>query len=174
MHRTAEKIPAKTPVKGPMTPAWQPALRRVIAGRASYAAIHSLNRAERIGMVKQGVPARLLTTLCADMQVPRERLYGWIGIARTTANRKIKEDSLLSQDESERVLGIARMLGQVQQMVAESGTLPGFDAARWTAQWLTEPNPALDGRSPGEFMDTADGRGLVSSLLAQMQSGAYA
>lgn len=62
----------------------------------------------------------------------------------------------------------------MQKIVAESGTPDGFDAARWTADWLEEPNPALGGRPPGEFMDTADGRALVSGLVAQMQSGAYA
>jgi len=155
-------------------PDWQPALRRLIAGEASYGLIYTLSRVDRIGMVKEGLPARLLTTLASDMHVPRERLYGWLGIARTTANRKVKGGELLSQDESERALGIARLVGQVQKIVAESGAPDGFDAARWTADWLEEPNPALGGRSPGEYMDTADGRALVSGLVAQMQSGAYA
>jgi uncharacterized protein (DUF2384 family) len=65
----------------------------------------------------------------------------------------------------------------VAQIVAESGEFSesaGFDVARWTAEWLEEPNAALGGKSPGDFMDTADGRGLVSGLVAQMQSGAYA
>ena len=80
----------------------------------------------------------------------------------------------LSQDESERALGIARLVGEVQKVVSESGNPEGFDAARWTADWLEEPNEALGGRPPGEFMDTADGRDLVSGLVAKMQSGAYA
>ncbi len=33
---------------------------------------------------------------------------------------------------------------------------------------------ALDGKTPGDFMDTANGRTLVAGLVAQMQSGAYA
>ena len=125
-------------------------------------------------MVKEGLPARLLTTLATDMHVPRERLYAWLGIARATANRKVKDDRMLSQDESERALGIARLVGQVGKIVAESGEPDGFDAARWTAAWLEEPNAALGGKAPGEFMDTADGRALVAGLVAQMQSGAYA
>jgi hypothetical protein len=36
------------------------------------------------------MPAKLLTVLAYDMQVTRERLYQWLGIARATANRKIK------------------------------------------------------------------------------------
>ncbi len=158
----------------PLQSTWQPALKSLVAGEATYRAIYAFGRVDRIGMVREGLPARLLTTLANDMHIPRERLYGWLGIARTTANRKVKEDELLSQDESERALGIARLVGQVQAMVAESGNPVGFDAARWAASWLEEPNEALGGRAPGGFMDTADGRALVSGLVAQMQSGAYA
>lgn len=163
-----------TEASSPQT-AWRPTLQRLIAGEAaSYASIYDMGRLDRIGMVKAGLPARLLTTLAGDMHVPRERLYLWMGIARTTANRKIKMDEVLSQDESERTLGIARLVGQVQKIVSESGEPQGFDAAKWTADWLEAPNDALGGRAPGEFMDTADGRALVEGLVAQMQSGAYA
>lgn len=140
----------------------------------TYLSLYDSGQVDRIGLVKQGLPARLLITLANDMHIPRERLYAWLGIARATANRKVKEDQVLSQDESERALGIARLVGQVEKMVAESGEPQGFDAARWTAAWLDGPNAALGGRTPGELMDTADGRALVAGLVAQMQSGAYA
>jgi putative toxin-antitoxin system antitoxin component (TIGR02293 family) len=147
----------------------------LIAGHvAAYRAITAFEAVERIGLVRAGVPAKLLTTLAADMQVPRERLYAWLGIARTTANRKVKDSGVLSQEDSERALGIARLVGQVQRIVEESGEPEGFDAARWTAAWLAQPNDALGGQSPGAFMDTADGRALVAGLVSQMQSGAYA
>lgn len=143
-------------------------------GRSAYAGFFDAGKLDRIGIVKAGLPARLLTTLADDMQVPRERLFGWLGIARATANRKIKADERLSQDESERALGIARLVGQVEAIVIESGEPAGFHAAQWTAKWLEHPNHALGGKMPGEFMDTADGRALVIGLVAQMQSGAYA
>ncbi|WP_348756910.1 antitoxin Xre-like helix-turn-helix domain-containing protein [uncultured Aquincola sp.] len=153
----------------------RPALRKALAARQrSYRFFVDAGQLDRIGMVKQGLPATMLTALADDMSVPRERLYAWLGIARATANRKIAANDLLSQDESERALGIARLVGQVEKIVAESGTAEGFDAARWTAGWLDAPNAALGGRPPGDFMDTADGRALVTSLVEQMQSGAYA
>lgn len=154
---------------------WRSFLKGPVAGgSAPYADISGFELIERIGIVKTGLPARLLVTLASDMNVPRERLYTWLGIPRTTANRKLKDDDVLSQDESERVLGMASLVGQVQTILRESGGRPGFDAARWTADWLAEPNDALGGRTPGEFMDTSDGRTLVSELVARMQSGAYA
>jgi putative toxin-antitoxin system antitoxin component (TIGR02293 family) len=152
-------------------------MRRLIASEDRYQKLHSCSPIDRIGIVKQGLPARLLVTLANDMRIPREQLYGWLGLPRATANRKVKADQALGRDESEGALAIARLVGQVAQIVAESGEFSesaGFDVARWTAEWLEEPNAALGGKSPGDFMDTADGRGLVSGLVAQMQSGAYA
>jgi uncharacterized protein (DUF2384 family) len=50
----------------------------------------------------------------------------------------------------------------------------GFPAAKWVAQWLKQPQPALGGKPPKSYLDTADGRDMVRNLLAQMESGAYA
>lgn len=156
-------------------PGWKAAVQGLLDGEAGlYAVFSGFHLVERVEMVKAGLPASLLATLASDMQVPRERLYAWLGIPRTTANRKLRDGEPLSQDESERTLGLATLVGQVQRIVAESGSPDGFDAARWTAAWLDEPNAALGGQTPGGFMDTADGRTLVSGLVAQMQSGAYA
>jgi putative toxin-antitoxin system antitoxin component (TIGR02293 family) len=156
------------------SPKARQAIDRLIAGKASYLAAHDFNAVDRIEAVRAGVPASLLTTLADDMAVPKDRLYAWLGIARATANRKLRAADLLNQDESERALGLARLLGQVERIVAESGEVQNFNAAQWTARWLASPNASLGGQAPGDYLDTADGRALVSALIAQMQSGAYA
>lgn len=74
----------------------------------------------------------------------------------------------------ERVIGLRQLIDQVGEMVVQSGDPAGFDADRWVGDWLERPLPALGGATPGEFMDTMEGRQLVSRLLAQSQSGAYA
>ena len=79
-----------------------------------------------------------------------------------------------SDDDSERALGIARLVGLVEGMVKESGDPTGFDAAQWVAQWLEEPMAALGGKRPADLMDTAEGQAIVSNLISRMQSGAYA
>jgi len=108
------------------------------------------------------------------MAIPRDKLYATIGLVRATVNRKLRDQQVLNQDESERVLGIARLVGQVSTVVQESGNPEGFDAAKWVAAWLDRPLQALGGKRPAELMDTADGRGIVSDLVARMQSGVYA
>ena len=167
MPEAAASHPDRPAAAVPTPYGWQ-------ADEVFYRQLYDFGRVDRIDLVKQGVPARLLTLLASDMHVPRERLYLWLGIARTTANRKLKAGETLNQDESERALGVARLIGQVQKIMSESGDVADFDAAGWTAVWLAEPNAALGHRTPGEFMDTSDGRALVAGLIAQMQSGAYA
>lgn len=147
--------------------------RDLLSRRVPLASLYPFEAFERVAMVKEGVPARLLVLISEDMAIPKDKLYTTIGLARATASRKLREQQVLSQDESERVLGIARLVGQVFTMVKESGCPDGFDAARWVAAWLDQPQPALGGQRPAELMDTTDGRTIVSDLLARMQSGAY-
>jgi uncharacterized protein (DUF2384 family) len=108
------------------------------------------------------------------MAVSRDRIYEWVRIPRATGNRKISADADLNQDETERMVGIMDLVGQVEKMVSESGDKQGFDAAQWTARWLDEANSALGGQTPGDLMDSAEGRAIIGKLVAQMQSGAYA
>lgn len=149
-------------------------LRDVLGRRMPFAALYDVDPIERVAIVKEGLPAGLLPVLAEDMSISKEQLYTTIGVARATVDRKIRQQSLLSQDESERVMGIARLVGQVDEIVRTSGDPEGFDAAKWVAAWLDRPQAALGGKRPAELMDTAEGRGIVSGLVAQMQSGAYA
>jgi putative toxin-antitoxin system antitoxin component (TIGR02293 family) len=128
---------------------------------------------ERVRIVKLGVPASVVDVMARRMAMPKEKLVGTLGLARATIDRKARENKPLSSDESSRVLGMARLLGQVQAMVEESGNPAGFNAAEWVARWLERPLAALGGQRPADLMDTAEGQGIVSQMVARMQSGAY-
>lgn len=129
---------------------------------------------ELVAAVKGGLPAGAVDALAERMQIPKEQLMATLGLAPATIRRKAAQQRPLSADESSRVLGMARLIGQVQAMVEESGEARGFDAAAWMAQWLQAPAPALGGRRPAEFMDTSEGQAVISRLLGQARSGAYA
>jgi putative toxin-antitoxin system antitoxin component (TIGR02293 family) len=144
------------------------------AVRESAGAYYRANPLDRIALIRGRVPAAYVVALTQSMQIPRERLYSTLKLARATMDRKIQKRQRLSQEESERILAVARLIGQADTLVQESGDPLGFDAPRWTAEWLQHPHPALGGRTPGELLDTSDGRTLVGDLLAQQQSGAYA
>ncbi len=129
---------------------------------------------ERVKMIREGVPATLLEVMVREMDISKERLFSTLRLPRATVDRKIRNNAALSAEQSERVIGLERLIGQVEVMVTESGKPSGFDSARWVGAWLERSVPALGGLKPAEFMDTMEGQEIVSRLLAQSQSGAYA
>jgi putative toxin-antitoxin system antitoxin component (TIGR02293 family) len=129
---------------------------------------------ERAGLVKSGTPARVVNAISREMDITKERFVRITGLPRATVTRKIAGNQDLSSDESERIVGLAKLIGQVETMVKESGDASSFKPAKWFSAWIAEPIAALGGRRPEELLDTADGRDTVSRLLAQMQSGTYA
>ena len=136
--------------------------------------VYLLNAVDRIELIRRGVPAARLAVLSAQMGVPDGRLLALLGMSRATVSRKVRAKQPLPPEESERVLGVESLIGQVDTMVRESGEPAGFDAARWLAGWLATPVPALNGRTPASYLDTIEGQKLLSDLLATAQSGAYA
>lgn len=82
----------------------------------------------RIAAIRKGIPAAMVAELSATMGMSKELLLGSLGLSRATISRKEKDDTALSKDESERVLGVASLIGKAQAMVEESGDPTGFDA----------------------------------------------
>jgi putative toxin-antitoxin system antitoxin component (TIGR02293 family) len=141
---------------------------------ARFARLFVMAPLERASLVKTGVPSTMVSEVSKAMDVSKERFYALSGLSRATVTRKIAADAALTLDESERVVGIAKLIGQVQSIVNESGNPEGFEAGKWFHEWISRPVPALGGHKPEEYLQTADGREVVSKLIAQMQSGAYA
>jgi putative toxin-antitoxin system antitoxin component (TIGR02293 family) len=151
-----------------------PAARPARRGHARFAHLFVMTPLERAGLVETGVPSAMVNDISKAMDVSKERFYALSGLSRATVTRKIAANRALTPDESERVVGIAKLIGQVQSIVNESGNPEGFEAGQWFHEWISRPLPALGGHKPEEYLQTADGREAVSRLLAQMQSGAYA
>lgn len=129
---------------------------------------------ERVTIIRQGLPANILVQISSAMDISNDLLFSTLAFPRSTVVRKIQNNELLSAEQSERVVGLERLVGQVEAMVRQSGNPEGFDAGRWVGDWLQRPLPALGGKKPAEFMDTMEGQNLVARFLAQSQSGAYA
>ncbi|MCW8085050.1 type II RES/Xre toxin-antitoxin system antitoxin [Sabulicella glaciei] len=140
----------------------------------SYVKVFRAEPIERIGMIKHGLRASDAKRILSDLAVTQAVAMRALNISAATMNRKAKGEDRLPPAESERVLGVARLVGQVQAIVEESGSPKGFDAAAWMSRWLGEPLPALGGARPLDLLDTMEGQALVSGALARIQSGAYA
>lgn len=146
-----------------------------VPGRISnFKDVYSLPAVERDTLVRAGVPSEFTVLVIESMGLPKERFYRILNLSRSTLERKLQASADMSTAESERVIGLSKLIGQVQAMVAESGDPIGFDAAKWFSAWIAEPSPALGGRKPEDLLETADGREAIGRLLAQMQSGAFA
>lgn len=72
------------------------------------------------------------------------------------------------------IVGIAKLVGQLEAMIDESGDPGGFDAPAWLSRWLRDPLPAFGGTRPLDLRETMEGQALVSKALARMQTGVYA
>ncbi len=141
---------------------------------ASYLGIFRASPLERISMIKSGLYATEAKRIMGDLSIGQGAALKALNLSPATVNKKAKQNQILSASESERVIGYARLVGQVEAMVQESGNPDGFDAAAWLSRWLTGPLPALGGTRPIDLMDTMEGQALVSATLAKAQSGAYA
>lgn len=139
-----------------------------------FAKMYKASALERIEIARRGVAAEMFVLTGTEMGVPKEKLFTLLHVPRATINRRIQRNEALPPEYSERIIGLQKLIGQVEVMVAESGDPTGFNAAHWVADWLERPQPALNNAKPAEFMDTIEGQELVSSLIAKMQSGAYA
>lgn len=129
---------------------------------------------ERHEIITSGVPAGYVTVISRRTGIPQDRLFRSLGFPKSTIEKKIKANAILGTDQSEKIVGFERIVGQVKAMVAESGNPEGFDAERWVGEWMEKPQRALGGRKPAELMNTIQGQQIVSQILGMAQSGAYA
>lgn len=139
-----------------------------------FVRIYEAGPMERIELIKGGIGADGLIDLASSLHTTKDQLFKRLGLPRATVDRKARNKQNLSQEQSERVVGLMKLVGQVRTMVEQSGDPTDFDAAQWVGQWLERPNGALGGIRPAELMDTVEGQEVISGLLAKMQSGAYA
>jgi putative toxin-antitoxin system antitoxin component (TIGR02293 family) len=149
------------------------AAKRQRAG-LTYLAVYRASPLERISMIKHGIRAIEAKRIIAELAIGQGAALKALRLSTATVNKKAKQNQTLSPSESERVIGFAKLVGQLEAMVQESGTPEGFDAVAWMSRWLKDPIPALGGARPIDLMDTMEGQALVSTTLAQLQSGAYA
>lgn len=144
------------------------------AGPVAYVDLYRAPATDRIRIIKDGVPASTVKRLIADLRLDQHVLFGALNLKTATVNRRAARDEALPSAEGERVIGIAKLVGQLEAMLEESGETSGFEARSWLSTWLREPLPALGGVRPISLLDTMEGQSLVSRALSQIQSGAYA
>jgi putative toxin-antitoxin system antitoxin component (TIGR02293 family) len=137
--------------------------------------VHAANPLQLIETERKGVAGAFVKDLSRRMEIPAKRMFDILGVPKATAEKKVAEGELLTGNGGRAALGIARLLGMANEIVANSTAAEAkdFDAAKWLGQWLEKPQPALGGRRPAELIDTPTGLDVVARLLGAIESGAY-
>ena len=157
-------VVAKAPRGAKLPKSSQSVTREGVSGRLNDVAVtdsralYDSTPDVRVQIIKRGVNATEVRELVRKMDVSQDKIYRFLRLSPATVNRKVQAQGRLSTDDSERVVGMSQLIGQVEAMVA---------------QWLESPLPALNGQRPADYLDTIEGQKLISNLLATMQSGAY-
>ncbi|GEM_PF-1131482 len=129
---------------------------------------------EFIENFQAGIEPTFVALIADNMGTTRKHLQNYLQLSSTTVERKKTKSVNLDIYQSERLAGLKRLIDQVQSMVEDAGDPTDFDAAEWLGRWIEKPLPALGGKKPAEYLSTVSGQKLLSNLLNQMLSGAYA
>lgn len=144
-----------------------------------YKFIWTASPDERVKLIKSGIPARTAKKFFEHFALDQSVTLDALNLKRATINKKAKNDEPLAIDDGERVVGLAKLVGQLETILDNEGVMDpdqagNFDSFAWMSNWLDQPLPAFGGRKPIDLLDTMEGQAMVSKALGQIQSGAYA
>jgi putative toxin-antitoxin system antitoxin component (TIGR02293 family) len=130
---------------------------------------------EMVEIEREGVPGSFIKELSKRLQIPASRMFGILGVAKATAEKKAARGEMVTGSAGQAAVGMAKLLAVAQDIVTHSTALEakGFDAAKWLGQWIQRPQPPLGGRKPADLIGTPTGLEVVVRLLGSIESGAY-
>lgn len=130
---------------------------------------------QRVQIERQGVHGAFIKDLSKRMDVPASRFFAILGVPKATAEKKAAAGELVSGSGGQAAVGMIKLLGIAQSIVANSTAAQAkdFDAAKWLGRWIELPQPALGGRRAADLIDTPTGIEVVARLLGAVESGAY-
>jgi putative toxin-antitoxin system antitoxin component (TIGR02293 family) len=123
------------------------------------------NRAERIQLIRKGVPYASFEVLGQRMNKPVKAVLTMVGMAQTTYNKKKSEHSLLDSRNSELVLFIIELMDY--GLYVFNAEEDKFN------RWLEKANSSLNGNSPLSLLDTITGIEEVKACLDRMEYGNF-
>jgi putative toxin-antitoxin system antitoxin component (TIGR02293 family) len=143
-------------------PGRAPAQEVAVTGLLKQWVAEAVPPAEKIRVIREGVPASVLNDMAIYLQVSKGELFTIVRTPESTAHKLIKEDRVLDAGASERVVRVA----DIVRMANEA--LGGRELA---ARWLKTPNFALSGETPLSMLDTEPGAVAVRQILNAINYG---
>jgi putative toxin-antitoxin system antitoxin component (TIGR02293 family) len=121
------------------------------------------NGMDRITLIRQNLPYESIEAISNKSDVSVKRLLQLMGMPQTTYNKKLRENSLLSNRESELILMLAELI--------EFGEQVFNDEQDKFRRWLKKPNISLGGKSPESLFDSLTGILEVKNCLNRIEYG---
>jgi putative toxin-antitoxin system antitoxin component (TIGR02293 family) len=114
-------------------------------------------------LVEKRLPATAVKALVrgglSDAEVYR------LVVPRRTLAHRIAKHQLLSKEESDKAVRVARITAMAEQVFGEP-------ERAW--RWLRKPKPRFDGKTPVEMLATEAGARLVEETIVQIDHGMFA
>jgi putative toxin-antitoxin system antitoxin component (TIGR02293 family) len=119
---------------------------------------------DRLGhdAILQGIEARLVKQAVEGGLLRLDEVHRLI--PPSTLARKVREGRRLTREEGDRLARLVRIKSYAQDV---------FEDAGLAATWMSEPNPALGGRSPDDLVVTDEGTRAVETVLRRIDHGDY-
>lgn len=121
--------------------------------------------ARQIEQIREGLDARNLLGAAEALGVSQEAIFGMVGLASSTAKRKVAMAEMLDPSASERLARIGAIEKQAEDTFG--------DQAR-AAQWLRTANVGLGNFAPLSMLDTDIGCREISRMLNAIAYGGVA
>ena len=118
----------------------------------------------RVRQIEEGIPVAAVRELIRDSALTVADLSQIIA-PRRTLDRRMKSDTPLSLDQSDRFSQFLRVFNLATRI---------FGSRAEAMDWLKAPKQRFDLRSPMEMMRTVEGGKAVETLLIQSEHGILA
>lgn len=117
-----------------------------------------------VEVTRKGLPANILPMIAGEISMDRAAVARVAGISGRTLSRRIATRSLLTAEESDRMVRLARVLAFANETLGDRAKV---------SHWLQTPNAALDGKRPFDLLDTDAGVRSVETVLGRIAYGVY-
>lgn len=135
--------------------------------RLRYIDLYQMPQFDYLQHVIDGVSSQAIPDLVFDMGVSQSSICKMLGLSPSTISRKVRTGQCLSTTEGELVLGIAKIIGQLQAMVEDCGDPENFDPATWLISWVQAPLPAIQGEKPEKYLRSIHGQQFLSTMIGK-------
>ena len=114
--------------------------------------------------IRHGLPTKTVESVARRLELSPLATVESLGFAKRTWARRVQKGELLSPEESERLVRLARVLAIATEVFGDR------DRAR---SWLLTQNRALGGSVPVRMLDTGIGTSVVLDELGRIEHGVY-